>query len=154
MIIVISIGGSVLISTLDSNRIQEYAASVKQLAQNHSVYVVTGGGSIARDYISAARSMGANEVECDIIGIDMTRVNARLLITALGSSAYPEPPTRYQDALHAARSGRIVVMGGMMKVLTVMGARHASRALGPGPERCRCPLPSFRDVGIPRAQPR
>ena len=114
MKIVISIGGSVMISNLDPDRIQDYADSVKRLAKDHTIYVVVGGGRIARDYISAARLLGANEVECDVIGIDMTRINARLLIAALGGHAYPEPPTQYQDAIVAAQSGKIVVMGGMI----------------------------------------
>jgi uridylate kinase len=114
MIIVISIGGSVLISDLDPERIYQYAENVKQLTEEHTVYVVVGGGRIARDYISAARALGANEVECDVIGIDMTRINARLLIAALGKSAYPEPPKSYHDANNAAFSGKIVVMGGLI----------------------------------------
>jgi uridylate kinase len=114
MIIVISIGGSVLISDLDPERIYKYAENVTQLTKEHTVYVVVGGGRIARDYISAARALGANEVECDVIGIDMTRINARLLIAALGKSAYPEPPNSYHEANNAAFSGRIVVMGGLI----------------------------------------
>jgi uridylate kinase len=114
MIIVISIGGSVLISDLDPERIYKYAENVTQLTKEHTVYVVVGGGRIARDYISAARALGANEVECDVIGIDMTRINARLLIAALGKSAYPEPPNSYHDANDAAFSGKIVVMGGLI----------------------------------------
>ncbi|NIA03151.1 MAG: UMP kinase [Nitrospirae bacterium] len=114
MIIVISIGGSVLISDLDPERIYKYAENVKQLTKDHTVYVVVGGGRIARDYISAARALGANEVECDVIGIDMTRINARLLIAALGKSAYPEPSNSYLDANNAAFSGKIVVMGGLI----------------------------------------
>jgi uridylate kinase len=116
MIIIISIGGSVLISDLDPGRIREYAQTVKKLSRQHTIYVVVGGGKTARDYISAARALGANEVECDIIGIDMTRINARLLIAALGSSAYPEPVVRYQDAIaiHASQSDKIIVMGGMI----------------------------------------
>lgn len=114
MRIVISIGGSVLISDLDPERIYKYAENVKQLTEEHTVYVVVGGGRIARKYISAARALGANEVECDIIGIDMTRINARLLIAALGNGAYPEPPKSYLDANNAAFSGKIVVMGGLI----------------------------------------
>lgn len=114
MKIVISIGGSVLISDLDPERIYKYAENIKQLARQHTVYVVVGGGRIARDYISAARALGANEVECDIIGIDMTRINARLLIAALGNCAYPEPPRSYLDANNAAHTGNIVVMGGLI----------------------------------------
>ncbi|MBE0524255.1 MAG: UMP kinase [Methanosarcinales archaeon] len=114
MIIVISIGGSVLISDLDPGRIYKYAENVKQLTEEHTIYVVVGGGRIARDYISTARALGANEVECDVIGIDMTRINARLLIAALGKSAYPEPSRSYLDANNAAYWGKIVVMGGLI----------------------------------------
>jgi uridylate kinase len=53
-------------------------------------------------------------VECDIIGIDMTRINAKLLIAALDSTAYPVPLTSYQDARNAAISGKVVVMGGLI----------------------------------------
>lgn len=114
MILVVSIGGSVLTSNLNPVRIRKYASSIKVLAKEHTMYVVVGGGRIARDYITAARDLGANEVECDIIGIDMTRINAKLLIAALDSTAYPVPLTSYQDARNAALSGKVVVMGGLI----------------------------------------
>jgi len=114
MILVVSIGGSVLTSNLDPERIRKYARSIQALAEEHTTYIVVGGGRIARDYITAGRDLGANEVECDIIGIDMTRINAKLLIVALGNSAYPVPLTSYQDARNAALSGRVVVMGGLI----------------------------------------
>ncbi|MBC2696916.1 MAG: UMP kinase [ANME-2 cluster archaeon] len=114
MILVVSIGGSVLTSNLDPERIRKYASSIQALAEEHTTYIVVGGGRIARDYITAARDLGANEVECDIIGIDMTRINAKLLIVALGNSAYTVPLTSYQDARNAALTGRVVVMGGLI----------------------------------------
>jgi len=114
MILVVSIGGSVLTSNLDPERIRKYASSIQALAEEHTTYIVVGGGRIARDYITAARDLGANEVECDIIGIDMTRINAKLLIVALGNIAYTVPLTSYQDARNAALTGRVVVMGGLI----------------------------------------
>lgn len=114
MILVVSIGGSVLTSNLDPERIRKYASSIQALAKEHTTYIIVGGGRIARDYITAARDLGANEVECDIIGIDLTHINAKLLIVALGNSAYPVPLTSYQDARNAALTGRVVVMGGLI----------------------------------------
>ena len=76
--------------------------------------VVTGGGVAARDYINVARSVGANEVACDFIGIEVTRLNAQLLISALGDNAFPEPPRTYKEAEAALTSGKIVVMGGVI----------------------------------------
>lgn len=114
MIIVISIGGSVLTSDLDPERIRTYAKSIEQLAKDNTVYVIVGGGRVAREYINTARVLGANHVECDSIGIDITRINARLLISALGSRAYIEPATSYPEAAKAALTGKIVVMGGLI----------------------------------------
>ena len=114
MKLVISIGGSVLASDLDPNKIRDYAKSIEQVAKDHTVYVIVGGGKTARNYIKTARELGGNHVVCDFIGIDMTRVNARLLICALGSCAYPEPVTSYTEAGKAALNGQVVVMGGLI----------------------------------------
>lgn len=114
MIIVVSIGGSVLTSDLDPKRIQKYANSIEQLAKDHIVYVIVGGGRVAREYIETARVLGANNAECDVIGIDITRINARLLISALDHCAYLEPATSYHEAAKAALTGQIVVMGGLI----------------------------------------
>ncbi|MDI6888152.1 MAG: UMP kinase [Methanocellales archaeon] len=113
MIVVISIGGSILAPKLDSRNFGKYAEAVKEVAKKHTVFVVTGGGAIAREYIQVARHLGANEANCDTVGIDVTRLNARLLISALGKDAHHEPPSDYKEAEHAASSGKIVVMGGV-----------------------------------------
>ena len=101
-------------SDLDPNRLRDYAKGIEQIAKDHTVYVIVGGGKVARNYIKTARVLGANHVECDFIGIDITRINARLLISALGSLAYPEPATCYTEAAKAALNGQIVVMGGLI----------------------------------------
>ncbi|WP_462273722.1 UMP kinase [Methanohalophilus sp.] len=114
MLVVISIGGSILASDLDPERFAKYADMLEELSKEHSVVVVTGGGVAARQYIETARQVGANEVTCDFIGIDVTRLNAQLLISALGKNAYPEPPQSYKDAELALSSGKIIVMGGVI----------------------------------------
>ncbi len=114
MLIVLSVGGSILAKKLIPDSFQKYADALKELSSEHEIIVVTGGGAAARDYISVARSTGANEVECDYIGIDITRLNAKLLIHALGDAAYPEPPKDYREAREALCSEKIVVMGGVI----------------------------------------
>lgn len=113
MLIVLSLGGSILAKDLDPNRFLKYAEALRKLSEKHDLLVVTGGGEAARNYIATARAVGADEVTCDFIGIDITRLNARLLISALGPEAYPEIPTSYMEAAKALESGRIVVMGGI-----------------------------------------
>ena len=112
MKVVLSIGGSVLTPDLDPGQVEAYASAVRGLADDHDVGVVVGGGPVAREYIEAARALGANEIALDRIGIGVTRLNARLLIAALGNRAAPTPPTEYADADLAMRRGDVPVMGG------------------------------------------
>jgi len=111
--IVMSLGGSVLVPSLESNNIAAYAEMLIRLAERFRVFVVVGGGGEARRYISAARSLAIDEATSDEIGILVTRLNATLLISALKTAAYPAVPTSHYEALEAATSGRIVVMGGV-----------------------------------------
>jgi uridylate kinase len=79
----------------------------------HRVVVVIGGGSISRDYISVARRLGASWSECDQLGIDFTRLNARLFVAALGDAAFSEVARDLCDLAKFYPSGKIVVMGGI-----------------------------------------
>jgi uridylate kinase len=76
------------------------------------VAVVTGGGDAARRYIEYAKNLGADQATLDEIGIDMSRINAKLFIAALEHSAYPYPPTTLEEAVKASSTGKVVVVGG------------------------------------------
>ena len=108
----ITVGGSIIIKDHDYKKFQDYASVLKSMAAEHQVMVVVGGGRTARDYIEIARDLGASEALCDDIGIEVTRLNARLLITALGDDAYPRVPHNFAQALEFSTTGKIVVMGG------------------------------------------
>jgi len=114
MFIVMSLGGSILAGDLDAARFKTYAETLKVIAKKHKLLLVVGGGVYARKYIETAKAAGADEVTCDFIGIDVTRINAKMLIAALGNVAYPEVPTNYNEAAVAAESNKIVVMGGVL----------------------------------------
>lgn len=113
MKIIVSIGGSVLAKELQPEKFKGYATVIKEIGKNHTLFIVTGGGKAAREYIGVARYLGSDEATCDFIGIDITRLNARLLIAALGEAAYYEPPLNYKEARNASLTGKIVVMGGV-----------------------------------------
>jgi len=112
MIFVYSLGGSILAGR-DAESLKEYARALKELAQEHQIFVVVGGGRIAREYIEKARALGASEMFCDTIGIGATKLNSALLVAALGDGAPQEIPDTYAQAAGLARSYRIVVMGGV-----------------------------------------
>ncbi len=110
MKLVYSLGGSILAGK-DPQSLQLYAKALKELAQEHRVFVVVGGGRIAREYIGKARALGASEIFCDQIGIGATKLNALLLVAALGGAAPQEIPASYSEAAQSPH--RIVVMGGL-----------------------------------------
>jgi uridylate kinase len=110
MIIVYSLGGSILAGR-DAQSLRDYANALLEMAKDHKIYVVVGGGGIAREYIEKARALGASEVFCDQIGIGATRLNSMLLVAALGSAASQEIPCDYSEA--AESHHKIVVMGGV-----------------------------------------
>jgi uridylate kinase len=72
-----------------------------------------GGGGEARRYITVARDLGIDEGTSDELGILITRLNANLLIAALGERAYPKVAESHAEAKKFAESGKIVVMGGI-----------------------------------------
>jgi uridylate kinase len=112
MKIVITIGGSIIIKDHDYKKFEDYAKILKDINEEHKIFVVVGGGTTARDYIGIARDLGVSEAMCDDIGIEVTRLNAKLLIAALGDSAYPVVPNNFREAMQFASSNRIVIMGG------------------------------------------
>ncbi|ATW87940.1 uridylate kinase [Halohasta litchfieldiae] len=114
MRVVISIGGSILAPELDSDRVAAHAEAIESLAgEGCEIGIVVGGGGVARDYITTARELDANEVQLDQLGIDVTRINARLLISALDVQVNSAPATDYDGAGDALQRGDISVMGGI-----------------------------------------
>jgi uridylate kinase len=113
MRVVVSIGGSVLVPTVGSTRVPGYAGVLETVEQEgHRLGVVVGGGPTAREYIETARSLGANEIELDQLGVAATRLNARLLVAALGDRASTSPLRDHDRAREVFRQGNIPVMGG------------------------------------------
>jgi uridylate kinase len=112
--IVISLGGSVLVPSLDENHIRKYATILRDLGKEHRIYVVVGGGGEARRYIGVARALGIDESTADELGILVTRLNAALLAGTLREAAYPGIAESYRDAARFGESGKIVVMGGVI----------------------------------------
>jgi uridylate kinase len=97
--------------------IKSYADMLRDLWINKGIrpFVVVGGGKVARQYIDAARLNGANESFLDMLGIMVTRLNATLLATSIGSNAVLPVPSSIEDIIKLSNdpSERIVVMGGL-----------------------------------------
>ena len=110
--IVIKLSGKVF--GMDNTKtLKDYATFLVKISKICQPVIVAGGGKIARHYIAHARLSGADESTLDELGIEVSRLNAKLLIYALKNKAYPHPPTNLQEVRHAVDSGLIVVTGGL-----------------------------------------
>ncbi len=96
-----------------AGELKKYARMFLEISGQAQPIVVAGGGKIARHYISIARCLGSDEASLDIMGIEVSRLNARLLIAALGDDVYPAVPADLDQLSKAAAGGKIVVTGGL-----------------------------------------
>jgi uridylate kinase len=111
--VVVSLGGSVLVPGDDDARyLRDLAALLRDVSARVKLFVVTGGGRIARYYIETGRAFGIGERTLDEFGIAVTRLNARLLAAALAGRANREPAKTYAEAAKLARRYPIVIMAG------------------------------------------
>jgi len=118
MRVVLKIGGSLL---YDENGnvvldiIRKYSEVIRALCESgHKFMIVVGGGKPAREFIAAARALGASEAQCDWLGIKLARNNAELMSAALGESAYPKIAESLDELEASMISGKIVLMGGLI----------------------------------------
>lgn len=110
--IVIKLSGKVF-GMNNTKLLKDYATFLVKISKTCQPIIIAGGGNIARHYITHARSSGADESTLDELGIEVSRLNAKLLIYALKNRAYPHPPITLQEVRLAVDSGQIVVAGGL-----------------------------------------
>jgi uridylate kinase len=111
--VVLSVGGSLLSGGKDdADYLLRLAALLRRLGKKQTLAVTTGGGRTAREYIALGRSAGLTEVELDEIGIEVTRVHARLLASIIGPPTPPSPPLTIAQAAHEAHRISPIVLGG------------------------------------------
>jgi uridylate kinase len=96
-----------------AGELKKYSRLLGDISSQVQPVVVAGGGKVARHYINIARGFGSDEASLDIMGIEVSRLNARLLIAALGDHAYPAVPIDLEQVSKAAAGGKIVVTGGL-----------------------------------------
>ncbi|RSN73572.1 MAG: UMP kinase [Thermoproteota archaeon] len=114
--IVLLLGGHIFNELREGkiSEIKEIADLLRRLLrEGNRIVVVAGGGLLAREYISISEKLGATKAVQDIIGIEATRLNAMVLISALFDISYPYVPSSYEEAVKGLDSKGLVIMGGI-----------------------------------------
>jgi uridylate kinase len=111
--LVLSIGGSILLTGEDDvDFIRNLAEMIKDVREENRLCIVVGGGSLARKYIGIGREFGMDETYLDQIGIEATRLNAMLLISAIKEGVNHYPFDDIDEALRNIDDYNPVIMGG------------------------------------------
>ena len=108
MKIAISLGGSLVFRDHPNMKVLTKLGKLLN-SMDGRFAIAVGGGTIAKDYITAARKFTKNNFELDEVGIAVTKTNARLVALALKG--------KYADSLDQAielmdEGNKIIVMGG------------------------------------------
>jgi uridylate kinase len=111
--VLLKISGKI-INPENAELIGRYALVVSKLVdEGYRVAVVVGGGPYARSYIKCARALGLSNAQADMVGIEVSRVNALLLAYALGERAYVPIPRNIEEVEEAWSTRKVVVVGGL-----------------------------------------
>lgn len=114
MTFIISVGGSLIVTKegIDIDFLKSFRRFVlERCKKGDRLIIVTGGGSIARQYVAAAKAIEKIPIDDqDWLGIHATRLNAHLMRTLLRDVAHPEIITNPSKLLKIKSS--IIIAGG------------------------------------------
>jgi len=110
--VVISIGGSIILSKdINFQYYKKLSELLIRFAKDYRIFIVVGGGKIAREYIKIGRQLNFDEKTLDCFGILITRINAKLLTNIIKNSNTKIPETT-DEAIKM--KNRIIIMGGTL----------------------------------------
>jgi uridylate kinase len=115
-VFVISLGGSRIVPAGKESADHKFLSEFKKVVSKHKktkFVVVTGGGSVARKYISAARKLNLDIKKQSLLGIASTRLNASFLTRIFGKPANEELPKDMKKVKSLLRKNQIVFCGGL-----------------------------------------
>lgn len=109
---IIKLSGSLIYSDKGFNHkiINAYVKSIRENIEKVDAIVV-GGGDISRQYIDAGNKVGLSNKEMDMIGIEVTKLNANLIHRAIDLEKV-KLVTSSSDAIEVLKSGNIPILGG------------------------------------------
>ena len=89
--IIVSLGGSLVTpGEIDTAFLKVFKNTIKKFLDNHRLFIFVGGGKICRNYQKAMLEFGADSAERDFVGIDVSRLNAKVVQQAFGELAFSQ----------------------------------------------------------------
>jgi uridylate kinase len=114
--VVIKLSGHVYFSNLNFDLLKKLTTIILEVKnKGYRIGLVTGGGSIARSYIKILKNFGLSDSICDLIGIEVSRINAKLIASILGERCHMNIPNSYDELIEIVMNNKdkIVITGGL-----------------------------------------
>lgn len=109
--IIISLGGSLVApNEIDTAFLKVFKKAVVKYFDRYRFFIFVGGGKICRNYQHALMEFGADNKERDLIGIDVSRLNARVVKQVFGEAAFSEVITNPTKKVNTKKD--VVVVAG------------------------------------------
>jgi len=126
--VVISLGGSIIVpDEVDFDFLSKFKKVILNISKKKKVVICAGGGKTARKYIQGLEKINATKHERDWIGIEVTRLNAKIVSSFL--LGHQNISYTLEDLKEALNKRNLVVCGGLRPGITSDGttaqiARH------------------------------
>ena len=112
--IVMSVGGSIFNPNgFNYEFVKELKKVLTDLSKTRKIIVVCGGGKTARNYINPLKMAGVPDKNCELIGIGITRMNARFFINFFGEIASQHVPASMKEVKNLLKKSNLVFTGGL-----------------------------------------
>lgn len=113
-VVVLSLGGSLIVpEKIDTLWLERFKSSIINLSRNNKFVIVCGGGFVAREYITILEKEHKSRKEQSKAGIDVTRMNAKIMMQIFGPHANKELPMDMKQIKESLEKKDIVFCGAL-----------------------------------------
>src|SRR5689334_16475194 len=111
-VVVLSLGGSLIVpEKIDTIWLDKFKSSIVKLSRKNKFVIVCGGGFVAREYITILQSEHKNKKQQSLAGIEITRMNARIMMQVFGNHANKNLPMNLDEVKDSLQRNDIVFCG-------------------------------------------
>ncbi len=112
--VVVSLGGSIVNpGEIDVPYLMKFLSVIRSFSNKYKFVIVLGGGFTARQYIKALKATKIRDKTANLFGINITRLNAKLLMTMYFKSMEHKLPKSIKDIENALRKRNVAFCGAL-----------------------------------------
>jgi len=113
-VIVLSLGGSLIVpEKIDPAWLDKFKHLIIKLKDKYKFVIVCGGGFVAREYITILEKEHKSKKQQSLAGIEITRMNAKIMMQIFGDSANKELPIEMKQIKDILKRKDIVFCGAL-----------------------------------------